>query len=244
MTKLSLFPGLNPEPSAVIRDFAFTTPLGKILSELAVSGRVLNASEAAWTGHLPKEGVTRRWTTAEAVIESVVCRPALIPEYRADLIDCWAVLFRVEALSPVQSVQLRCGWQDGFNWQDGGPDSGECLAAQTWWNESTTVSLGSEGGDALLRRAEAGDWMPERFREYETEFNELPFCDYTERGLSIALPSLRTGERVQAHFVVAWAATVKDSVATWLGVDLDARHILRGAAGEMIWTNDPITGQS
>ena len=44
-----------------------------------------------------------------------------------------------------------------------------------------------------------------------------------------------SSELLQAHFVVAWSQYDEKSVGTWLAVDLDAKQIVAGAAGETAW---------
>ncbi|MBV9786888.1 MAG: hypothetical protein JOZ51_01850, partial [Chloroflexi bacterium] len=111
-------------------------------------------------------------------------RPALIQPYWAQITDCWAYLWRVQVNEPLDSLEFVSSLRMREP-LSGGPDPGEHLAAQTWDGHHYTISLGTEGGDALYNRAQRNDWLPQRYLAEATEWYELPFVEYVPDGLSI-----------------------------------------------------------
>lgn len=52
---------------------------------------------------------------------------------------------------------------------------------------------------------------------------------YLNDGMAVDFGKVSVNETFQAHFAVAWAPYDKDSVGTWLAVDLNAAKIIEGA---------------
>ena len=132
-------------------------------------------------------------------------------------------------------MAIQAAWLQGFQWKSGGPSSGQWLDAQTWENEQTEVSLGTESGDALFARAETNNWFPPRFIQQSRDHYSLNFLRYETKGMIVDFRKVRPNELFQTHFVVAWSQYVDESIATWNAVDLDAKQIIAGAAGETVW---------
>lgn len=209
------------------------TPLGRVESHVLVNDSIVT-SDIRQPYALTTTGRTVQWQFPVCNIELIVTRPALIQTYWTRITDCWAYLWRVQVNEPFDSLEfvsiLRM-----LEPLSGGPDPGEHLAAQTWDSQHYTISLGTEGGDALYNRAQRNDWLPQRYLAQATEWYELPFVEYLPDGLSIKLTCLEAQDLVQAQFVTAWAPEDAESAAAWSVVDLDTRHILQGTQGQHEW---------
>jgi len=210
---------------------AIETPLGAITSSLAVDSHLLTFENASHFYSLETDGFAARWELSSGVAEVVISRPSLIREDWEEITDCWAFLWRFKTLQPVKKLIVEGSWMSGYAWSDGGPDSGQNLDAQTWDDGQTTVSLGTEGDDALFVRAEANDWLPQRFVHQSTDEYTLSLVRYLDKGLAIDFGKVFPNELVQAHFVVAWSPYNAESMGTYNAVELYAEHILEGADG-------------
>lgn len=169
------------------------------------------------------------------IAEVIVARPALIAEYQSEITDCWAFLWRFKVLEPIDKLVIQAAWLDGFQWKSGGATSGQWLDAQTWDDEQTEVSLGTEGGDALFARAEKNNWLPARFTQQSRDDYHLSLLSYETNGMIVDFGKVCPNELFQTHFVVAWSQYVDESISTWNAVDLNAQQIVAGAAGKTVW---------
>ena len=73
------------------------------------------------------------------------------------------------------------------------PESGEHLDAQSWQDKHNVIVVGTEDGEALLRRM---PWL-------KTEDDPLTFVEYRRDGLNVSLKHIPTGETVGLHYVIA-----------------------------------------
>jgi hypothetical protein len=163
----------------------------------------------------------------------------LLIQFRPDLPsdlqiqECWAAVWRVQASENLGRCRFVAEWEDGYTWSEGGPESGEGLDAQTWWDVANMVTVGTQDGESLLRRAREGDHLPARWSTAESLGCSDPAClslvEYGGSFLSVPLPEMRPGDLCQVHFVIAWSGVDQD-VATWFAVDQVPEVILRSAS--------------
>ena len=229
---MELFPNLQLRES-FFAAYDIETHVGRVESHVLINDSIVT-SKSRQTFALATTGRAVQWRLPVCTIELIVTRPALIPNYWARITDCWAYLWRVQANEPLASLEFVSTLRK-LEPLSGGPDPGEHLAAQTWDGPDYTISLGTEGGDALYHRAQRNEWLPQRYLAQATDWYELPFVEYVPDGLSIKLTSLAAQDLVQAQFVTAWAPEDAASAAAWSAVDLDAQHILQGAHGQHEW---------
>ena len=103
-------------------------------------------------------------------------------------------------------------------------DSGEHLDAIEIKNQTYHLHLGTEDGERMHSRAEAFDWMPERFKE-DLSWHDS-FTEYIDYGFKTTVPKLKGGEKIYFHYIVA-TNSIKQSedypkerdISTWLTVD-------------------------
>ncbi|MBL8823934.1 MAG: hypothetical protein JNJ77_15210 [Planctomycetia bacterium] len=158
-----------------------------------------------------------------------------LPEPRFGVVDGYeAFVIRVRALESIDNLSIACRWTQLPVDATNGPESGECLDAQTWETSSTRVTIGTQDGETLAGRAKRGERLPAHL---QTVFG-LDTVIYLADGLSVPIPNLNQGELCQIHFIVAWAPQrINNDVATWLAVDREPEFILEqaGCADHLIF---------
>ncbi|MBW3635256.1 MAG: hypothetical protein KY445_02165 [Armatimonadetes bacterium] len=214
------------------RPLDIVTPLGTIASGATVDGFALTSQNSTHFYTLESGGLAVRWELSNGVAEMIMARPFLIPQYRQQITNCWAVLWRFKVFSPISQLVFKSAWLEQYKWHQGmAPNSGQWLDAQTWSDGEFEVSVGTEGDDALFARSEANKWLPVRFTKEAKDQEFLSLVRYLDEGLAVDFGNVFPKEAFQAHFAVAWAPYDQDSIGTWLAVDLSADRIIEGAVG-------------
>ena len=92
----------------------------------------------------------------------------------------------------------------------GGAESGEWLDAQSWEDAKHKVMIGTEDFEVLRGR------LP------HIALKENPYpIDYLPNGLRVNIPSIKAGDKVSLHFVLAWNQLPElDVCATWDAVNI------------------------
>lgn len=123
-----------------------------------------------------------------------------------------------------EQLIIFCKLDSPANDVEWGSSSGEHLDAIEIENTIHHLHIGTEDGEMMRYRAEASDWMPARLQG-ELEFFKS-FTEYTDFGFKTTVPSLKQGEKIYFHFMVAFN-TIKQSkdypnerdISTWIAVD-------------------------
>lgn len=140
--------------------------------------------------------------------------------------QCICGVWRLKALREC-STQFMCtiNFKDSF---DGGPDTGECLFAQTWDTPLVKISMGTEDEECFKSRAYHNCWMPPRFEPLIT----LDWLLFLDNGLQVNFPPLQQNDCIQVQFIIAWVSQPNNTVATWLAVDQFQKNIYQYAGLE------------
>lgn len=223
-----LFQGLPAGQPTAPTPPRLATPFGEIFT--CATAATLDTTHTAPQQQMLLPGGTewRCWSTDAAVAEVLIgpYRPVLPPHM--DVQGSVAAVWRVQARQPLLNPALQCRWPAPPANADGGPDSGEGLDAQTWSISDAALSMGTEDGEFLARRAHQENLVPARLGP-ELHVGTVRYID---QGLQVPFSSLEPSELVQVHFVVAWADYDDPyRVDTWYAVDQSPAEILRQLAG-------------
>ena len=161
---------------------------------------------------------------------SVCAKPVLGSDYRTELRAVEPELDLPPGLSVrrVRAVLLLACSQSGFDQLDyrcrfvtdieAVPESGEHLDAQSWEGEHDVVVVGTEDGEALLRRM---PWL-------EAWEDPLALVEYRRDGLNVPLKHIPSGETVGLHYVVAENANPEPvECSAWYAVDIQHERLLQ-----------------
>jgi hypothetical protein len=170
-------------------------------------------------------GVARyRFQDSSAILELVIGE--IQPELPTNMTvaGCRAALWRIAARRGLSRLRFRAEWPDPTGRADGTPNPGEHLDAFTWRLADSMLSLGTEDGEALAVRAELHEGVPARLSGQLT----YSTVEYTSSGMVVPIAELYPGERLEIHFLVAWAHGVsEESPATWFAVEQKHREVVR-----------------
>ena len=218
----------SPQPLTIV------TPLGKIASSINADLQSLTSENSSHFYSLDAGGFAARWELHSGIAEVIVAQPKLVPQYRTQITDCWAFLWRFKALRPIDNLTFVGSWLPNYTWITAdGPNPDEHLDSQIWHDGQTQVGLGTEAGDASFSHSEANNWMPKRYAQQST--NNLLYLDlvrYFDEGIETNFGEVFPNELFQTHFAVAWAPHEEESISAWLAVDVTAKDILEGANGK------------
>lgn len=223
---MALF-GIQPVTDAQV-DADIATPVGVLRTGVTAGALQTGAATPQRSGFTAVGDTLVRWVQPDVTAELLIRRlqPAVPPGMRVD--GCYGAIWRLRAARDLVSIRVECAFIPSGH-ADGGPTSGEGLDAQTWRVGTHQVSIGTEDGESLARRAEQQAHMPARLRE---DFG-LSSVVLTDRGLLVPVPSLRSGELVQLHFVLAWVHSDDDGQSpTWFAVDQPWHRVLDGSGCE------------
>lgn len=138
---------------------------------------------------------------------------------KEDVDCCVCGLWRVKSLMPC-APEFKC-FINNAQPIEGSPETGEHLFAKSWVNSRNKLTIGTEDEEALIQRAEFGEWLPYRFKSVLDPDN----LKFLENGLHVSFPKLNSGECLQAQFIISWNSNL-ESIATWLAVDQQPQSIL------------------
>jgi hypothetical protein len=203
------------------------SPLGVIELSLAVDA-VRVGGLAPDTFEIGAEARVLVWDLPELRAELLITpvTPDLPPG--ATVAGCVGALWRVQATSAVNTCIFDARRAAGGIRAAGGPASGQALAAFTWDDQRTEVSLGTPDAEGLGRYEHAGLQQPAAWRSLVgVEDPTLVFIEeFLPDGLRVHLPGVGAREVGQTHFAVAWADLTQDDDASWFAVDLLPSQIL------------------
>ena len=221
--RFPLFNVESIESVAIQGPICLPTPLGILQFNLSI-GEVLLGETRHDVGGIGGSMVCS-WDAqmfrAEAIYGRI--RPR-IPKHMT-VLDCWAIVWRVQVTSSPGGIRAIAQWAPDFVWSERGPESGQFLDAQAFENAEVKLMIGTEDDEAMSRRASSDMWMPKRLTRY-IETTHVP-AEYRNDGLATCIPSLEMGERCQLQFVVAWEEQAPDCISSWFAVEQDPDHILK-----------------
>ena len=204
---------------------ALQTPFGTIDLTVEFSDKIVgHRADESW--EIPSGSRVLVWTNeclrAELLLGAV---DVDLPPGMA-VSGCHAAVWRLRARAEISSCRFIAAWTAHLT-ASGGPDSGEGLAAQSWDDGETTVTLGTADADWLERCGPAWKTFPASWSSLLNvdDPSNVIIEDYLPDGLALDLPELTAGEGGQIHFVVAWAPTWNEDSATWYAVDLSPQRI-------------------
>lgn len=161
---------------------------------------------------------------------SVRAQPGLGSNYRTELrvVEPELELPPGMSVRRVRAVLLLACSQSGFEQLDyrcrfvtdlaAGPESGEHLEAQSWAGEHAVVVVGTEDGEAMVRRM---PWL-------ETWEDPLALVAYQRDGLNVRLTDIPAGEAVGLHYVVAENAHPEPvECSAWYAVAIQHERLLQ-----------------
>lgn len=201
------------------------TPFGAIHVAAEVGGVTATDSPPDLVYRLARGGWLFHWQLEEALAELLLCRPLYELPDGMSVADCWAGMWRARALRPLASCVFSSEWVSGAGSPNGGPAGGQGLDALAWDDGHRIISMGTEDGEWLARRAHRGQNLPSH---WAAQLDRFDFVEHTEGGLRIPFPALQPDELCQAHFVIAWAPLADEGADTWYAVDRLPEHILAG----------------
>ena len=217
------------ESAAALKPTAadIVTPLGTIELSLA-GGAIRVAGIAPATLRVSTHARVHVWDHPDFRAELLVA--TINPEVPPSLVvaGCQVGLWRVRAVTEIDRCVFDAVWRAGSTPAEGGPSSGQGLAALTWSVGRLEVSLGAWDAEAMAWNARAGFSLPTAWRaviDVDDPSNVI-IEEYLNDGLRLRLPGLCPGELGQVHFAAAWADTAAQSSAAWFAVDLSAGQIL------------------
>lgn len=204
------------------------TPLGTIASSFWVHDREVPIGSLAHEIRLENGATIHRWKEDEGEFEALQTPvlPALPSDFRVS--ECWATMWRFTPRRRTGPFLFRAYWVPGYLWLTGVPEPGTRLDAQTWTDGQMTVSLGTEGADALAFRAAQGEGLPMRLADefWSRGQNRVMWDD---ESLFVAMPALEPGELCQMQAVVAWGPAETSGLASWFALELSPQQILDAA---------------
>lgn len=228
---MKLFPISDTAPLEKSQ-WAIETPLGNLIPNTQLGSHLLNLSNVANLIRLEKEGLAASWCYDEFIAECVICKSKIILPPEMHISDHWVVFWRVQAKEVIKPLKFAIQWEENYRWSSGGANSGWCLDAQTWDDGKIEISVGTEDSECLSARADRGDWLPNRYSKILDRYGDgrgIPTVEYRADSLAILLPDLRSAEKCQIHFIIAWAPYSEASVATWYAVEQSSQRLLKGS---------------
>lgn len=126
--------------------------------------------------------------------------------------SCTAFVLTVSGPVQIESLEFRIFMDSQV---EGTPCTGQCLDAQEWSSEDTTVVVGTEDGESLSDRLGA------------PELEERAVVDYDKHSLTLRLSGLRKHEGYSFHFLVA-ENPLPEAVdaSAWFAVDQPHKRLL------------------
>jgi len=224
---MRLFQSNRYVPASVEDNAHLPTPLGTLVkcNRIHPEVEVLQLSKEGYR-HSNGTATIYQWVSSQCILEELLLTFAPQKTLWSEKPLCQAVITRIEALTSHLSTCLSLSWAPGFRWTEGYPESGEGLAARSWVDKSWKVTVGTEDPEYLASRAKMGRWMPPRLHS-TIEANPEEIIRITEDSMSICIPELQQGERLQLQFILASCHRHNDELETWFAVDQDPSNMLQ-----------------
>ncbi|MEV6768851.1 hypothetical protein AB0N05_09520 [Nocardia sp. NPDC051030] len=206
------------------RPAVIDTPLGIVGFSVTLGSEVLPAGpNTVW--RLPNGSHLHRWRQSGATVDLLI-GSIDIPAWDGGApVPVWAAIWQVAAQSGIPGLVLSAELTDLPADADGGPDSGECLAAVTVQNDHFMVSIGGPDSELLAMQAVDARLLPASWAHvlptYEDEATSEYGVQYRDPArIAWHLPALATGEAVRMCVATAWCPRDDDRAASWFAVDL------------------------
>ena len=111
-----------------------------------------------------------------------------------------------------------------------GSNSGEHLDAIEIENKTNHLHIKTKDGEMMQYRAEALDWMPDRYKSELSIYKSL--TEYIDFGFKTTVQNLEQGDRIYFHYIVA-TNQIKPSkdypderdISTWFAVDQSKKNL-------------------
>ncbi|WP_046213575.1 hypothetical protein [Paenibacillus wulumuqiensis] len=206
------------------------TPLGTIHLSLVISGRCYLSN---YSSKLPKGGSLYTYYYDSFDCELIICRPKLNMNSHLIVEECWGAVFRIKphSGSQIDTCSFSAYWEANYNWTHYGSNTGENLDAAAYENQIYQLHLGTQDMNTLITRKNRNDMIPKSLGS-NPDIEHDHSIQLSDRGISVAMTPIDSGEICQIHFLTAWNKNVKDEIASWYAVDQNAEDILKG---EEIW---------
>ncbi|WP_204400616.1 hypothetical protein [Alkaliphilus hydrothermalis] len=199
------------------------TPLGEILLDIEFINFNISDINYSTCCNINGKGYITGWYTDVFEAELLICRPKLNLPSHMKVDDCYSAMWRLKVKENSLKCKFCTRWVGNYRWTSGSANSGEGLDAQTWENEKTIITLGTQDGEKIMSRKQKEDKMPIKF---DSDIDMYSFIQYENSGLSIEIDELIPNETCQVHFAVAWANKINNDISTWLAVDLNENDII------------------
>ncbi|MCP1183709.1 hypothetical protein [Paenibacillus sp. 1781tsa1] len=206
------------------------TPLGTIEFLLSVSNECYFPTDCF---RLKQGGFFYQYQYESFDCELVICKPKLDFASQQAVEECWGAVFRIKPNInySISTCRFSAFWQEGYNWEDYGSNTGEDLEAIEYENENYRLHLGTQDAPLLIARRDQGDMIPKSLC-LNTDFEKYGFIISSDKGIEVPMTPIDAEETCQIHFVIAWNRNIEEDVSTWLAVDLTSKQILKR---EEIW---------
>jgi hypothetical protein len=206
------------------------TAMGPICFNAHTNQHWLSTQVSGLAYRLSSTASAYTWQTERARFELVLAEShhfhPSVPELAIKA--CWAGLWRMKALTPIEQVGFSCLAQ----FADvpiicNGPESGESLEALSWTQGETRLTLGTQDGEALAQNKRIPPLWKESMFWPEINYHVTP-VEYVDQGLILTFPGMIPGEQCEIQFVLAWSdLNTSEEQATWLAVDVDPDKLIR-----------------
>jgi hypothetical protein len=204
----------------VLKEDFFVTPLGTIKCGLSGTEGYVNIIDETNYEH----GQSQTIATRSHRIELVTFKRRL-PLYNGESVaDSMGWLWRIEKISSqFDPIQLFCQLTDYNKNVEFGSSPGEHLDSVEINNDVWVLHIGVEDGEIIQHRASQNDGMPSRLMDSYGFYNSLH--QLQREGFVTPIPDLNEGEHIHLHYLTAFDEKNRESVNTWLAVDLFKRDI-------------------
>ncbi|OMF15257.1 hypothetical protein BK131_10240 [Paenibacillus amylolyticus] len=197
------------------------TPFGQLITN--IQWRQENIQEFAVNTRLLKnDSYIILYETRDITAELLVTKPEPNLPDGATIDDCRSLMWRCQAKKSLEQILFTLKWEIPFNWTQSAPDSGENLDAISFYDDSYVLTVGTEDGETLVRRAKQNHWMAKSIADLEA----FHLIRYLEDGLQVEIPRIQVGEQLQIHFNVAWGESTDYNVGPWFAVDMLPEQIM------------------
>lgn len=216
---MTLFPHFHFDVIAPnLNSLKLSSPLGEIFFDLKFDDLNLMNFIPNKSFKIKEKAYLHQWDLEKIYVEFIKIDATSFLNDSKKVQKCLCGIWRIRVKSPIHaefSCNLNCAEIEG------NLELGEGLYAQTWENSTLKLGIGTEDEDYLNFRASNKGFFPQRLKELISP----DMLNFTSNSVFIKMPQLLENEKLQVHFVVAWDS--KESVATWLALDMDPEVLLK-----------------
>lgn len=127
--------------------------------------------------------------------------------------DAWMAVWRVQAEMMLQHLQLVCYWQTPYMWKQNILETGQGLFAQTWYNQTYYLSVGTEDEEGIAfrthRQRDPKNTHPFSYDVMQKDKKHR--ITYSEMDIGIHCHELNQQQIYQFHYLVAWTKEHNDT---------------------------------